>query len=84
MKRHKVSRLVLLCTALALTILASVLTADGPAGCNTYYNSRASWVQYYGPVCAYTGAGCTECYGPGGSPVCVENGGGSACLDYQY
>lgn len=84
MKKRRLYRLAMLGVILALAIVASVLTAAGPEACNTYYNSRASFLTGHGPVCAYTGWACTECYGSGGSPVCIENGGGSACLDYQY
>lgn len=83
MKKRGMYRVVILSLALALAIVAAaVVTARN--SCNTYYNSRATWIQGYGGVCAYTGSSCTECVGPGGGETCVENGGGSACQDYRF
>ncbi|NJL29999.1 MAG: hypothetical protein HC897_19955 [Thermoanaerobaculia bacterium] len=83
MKRQNLTRLAMLGLILALVIVASALTAAGPEACNLYYNSRPGWVTNFGPVCWSSGGSCRECYGPGGSPTCVEDGGGSGCLAYQ-
>ncbi len=67
--------------ALLLALSASLLGAQPT--CNFYSNSTPSWIQGYGAVCAYTGAGCRECVGMGGT-VCVDAGGEGGCLDYPY
>ena len=84
MKKRSLYRLVLLGLILAMAIAASVLTAAGPEACNLYYNSSPTWIQGYGGICAGTGGSCRECYGPNGSPTCVEDGGGHGCIDYPY
>lgn len=66
-----------------LLMLSATFLGAQPT-CNYYYNSTPSWIQGYGAVCAYTGAGCRECYGAGGGTVCVDAGGPGGCLDYPY
>ena len=54
--------------------IAVLLAAGTPLAawdeCNTYEPSRVHWIQGYGPVCAYTGGGCTECASSSGA-FCV-------------
>lgn len=68
-------------------VLIAVLAADFSGAeptCYTYSNSRPSWIQGHGAVCAYTGGSCRECYQ--GGVTCVDNpdSGGGACLRYDY
>ena len=55
--------------------------------CNTYYNSRVSYIygQYY---CGATGGTCVECYNEPAQTTCYgDDGGGQGCNwwpDQQY
>lgn len=50
--------------------------------CNSYSNSKPTWIQDFGPVCAYSGSGCRECISGGGYTVCVDSTQHPVCTDY--
>lgn len=71
----------------AAMMLLLVLLSPGlsvGSSCHSYQNSAPSWVEGYGPVCAGTGAGCTECVGGagGGYQVCVS-AEAYTCISYR-
>lgn len=65
----------------ALLLLSATFLGAQPT-CNYYTNSTPTWIQGHGAVCAYTGAGCRECYG--GGSTCVDGGGPGGCIEYPY
>lgn len=81
MTRSQVVRLgVLVLLVVAVTVPTARVACA--ATCNTYWNSKPTWFQDYGAVCAYTGTGCRECVGAGYT-VCVDTPTYPVCLDYQ-
>lgn len=77
------ARLALWQVGIVLLLVLSASLSGAQPTCNFYYNSTPTWIQGYGAVCAYTGGGCRECVGMGGT-VCVDGGGAGGCLDYPY